>query len=505
MQALILASAMCTFQQLSIEQSEKYAKEIKALLESNDGIKVIDEFKEEKVFGSWTYAPAGTESYLAKNSDIKTTYKISHLDHKNNQTLSHIEIQSEWVEGEYTIQQNAHIALTWEKLEPIWSNAKVKSAEQWKGKKLFTDNTLNYFKTTNNITSYLNLSLDDWQTRIPANLGFSTKSHQGLAIGDINGDYLEDIFLSQPGGLPNLLLIRQEDGTFTENSKEAGLDHLESSRSALFVDWDNDRDLDLAVAFSGTLTFFSNNGRGKFNLESQYTFPEITSLAAADITGDGLVDLYACRYLNPYENQTIPIPYHDANNGIENLFLVNKGGFSFEDNTKEFGFNENNKKFSFAASWEDYDNDGDLDLYVANDYGRNNLYENIDKKFKDSASKSNTEDMAAGMGVDWADIDNDGLLDLYVSNMFSYAGSRIIHQEQKEGDSEILLSLKNHIQGNSLLHNQGDGTFVDISNKSGTNMGRWSWGAIFCDFNNDSLPDIFVPNGFMTRTREEDL
>ena len=95
------------------------------------------------------------------------------------------------------------------------------------------------------------------------------------------------------------------------------------------------------------------------------------------------------------------------------------GKFSFVDVTQESGLNQNNSRWSFAASWEDFDNDGDQDLYVANDYGRNNLYKNDNGIFKDIAAKSYTEDSASGMSVTWADYNKDGMMDLYISNMFS--------------------------------------------------------------------------------------
>ena len=104
------------------------------------------------------------------------------------------------------------------------------------------------------------------------------------------------------------------------------------------------------------------------------------SLAAADFDEDGDLDVYACCYSQRATSPLMgrPVPYHDANNGGRNLLFRNDGRWRFQDVTRQVGLDENNRRFSFAACWEDYDNDGDLDLYVANDYGRNNLYENSD-------------------------------------------------------------------------------------------------------------------------------
>ena len=118
---------------------------------------------------------------------------------------------------------------------------------------------------------------------------------------------------------------------------------------------------------------------------------------ATDFDGDGDVDLYGCKYGSP--NRNPPLPYHDANNGTPNLMLRNDGYWRFTDVTREVGLDENNLRYSFAASWVDYDNDGDPDLYVANDFGRNNLYRNDGGQFTDVAGDAGVEDISAGMSV----------------------------------------------------------------------------------------------------------
>ncbi|MEZ6117390.1 MAG: VCBS repeat-containing protein [Pirellulaceae bacterium] len=133
----------------------------------------------------------------------------------------------------------------------------------------------------------------------------------------------------------------------------------------------------------------SNDGQGRFQLEfGTSTEAQTFSVAAADFDLDGDLDVYVCGY-NPTASTLRrgvmgePMPYHDANNGGRNLLLRNDGNWLFTDATSDVGLDQNNSRFSFAASWEDYDNDGDPDLYVANDYGRNNLYQNNDGTFVD--------------------------------------------------------------------------------------------------------------------------
>ena len=171
------------------------------------------------------------------------------------------------------------------------------------------------------------------------------------------------------------------------------------------------------------------------------------------------------------------------------------------------GMDVNNRRFTLASSWEDYDQDGDPDLYVANDYGRNNLYRNDrdssgNAQFVDVAAEAGVEDMSAGMSVSWSDADGDGDQDLYVSNMWSSAGNRIAYQRQfqKEADQESITGFRRHARGNSLFLNSGNGKFKDVSIEAGVTMGRWAWGSRFADINNDGMQDIIVGNGFITQS-----
>lgn len=189
------------------------------------------------------------------------------------------------------------------------------------------------------------------------------------------------------------------------------------------------------------------------------------------------------------------------------MLLRNDGNWDFVDVTGAVGLDQNNNRFSFAASWEDYDNDGDPDLYVANDYGRNNLYRNDGGRFTDVAAQLGIEDMSAGMSVSWADFNRDGILDLYISNMFSAAGNRITYQRQFKPDAgdELLAGYRRHARGNSLFEGKPGGKFSDVSLSAGVTMGRWAWGSRFADLNNDGWQDLVVANGFITAPDTGDL
>jgi hypothetical protein len=238
------------------------------------------------------------------------------------------------------------------------------------------------------------------------------------------------------------------------------------------------------------------------------------SLTAADIDEDGFLDIYSCGYNPSVADQRegsmgAPMPFHDANNGGANTLWRNNGKWDFLDITGEVGLDVDNRRFTFAASWEDYDNDGDLDLYVANDYGRNCLYRNEGKglKFTNIAAELNLEDTSAGMSSNWADFNRDGALDLYISNMFSSAGNRITYQSQFKADTSdaVRSKFQRMARGNTLYQSDGEGGFTDVSVDLGVTMGRWSWGSTFADLNNDGWEDILVANGFISTDDTGDL
>lgn len=357
----------------------------------------------------------------------------------------------------------------------------------------------------------LRYGMDYWVNKLEHRLHVNRLGHHGLAVSDVNDDGLEDLFVCQPGGLPNLLFVHHSDGTASERAGESGLAILDDTTAALFADFDNDGDQDLAILTVSGGFVFANNGQGRFTLCT--TMPDCKnafSLTAADYDSDGLLDLYIGRYWPDASERgalPLPVPYYDAINGGRNVLLRNVGTCQFEDVTESVGLNVDNTRYTMAAAWEDYDNDGDQDLYVANDFGRNCLYRNAGGRFQNVAKGQGVEDTAAGMSVAWSDYDHDGMIDLYVGNMFSSAGNRIAYQRQYESsfDEEARWKLQRLARGNSLFRNQANGPFQDVTLTSGASMGRWAWGSLFLDLNNDSWDDIVIANGHVTTQDSGDL
>ena len=196
----------------------------------------------------------------------------------------------------------------------------------------------------------------------------------------------------------------------------------------------------------------------------------------------------------------------DFDHGGKKLLLRNDGDLKFTNVTDEVGMAENHR-LSFAASWEDFDDDGDQDLYVANDFGPNHLYRNAAGNFTDVAAELEGEDRNFGMSVSWGDYDRDGRMDVYVSNMFSAAGNRIVPKDDFQPDAAAAerAIFKQFARGNTLLKNASQDGFVDVSTEHRVTMGRWAWGSNFVDINNDGWEDLLVANGNITGDAADDL
>ncbi len=448
--------------------------------------------------------------------------------------VTHQYFSINWRTAETVVEQYATWVVHWQQrgdAPPLIQRVGVGKFEQTRtssvaGRSLFADCTESVLGANASYREQLLFGLNHWLARIPYRAPLNFSGSPGLALGDVNGDGLDDLYLCQEPGLPNRLYLQNRDGTLRDVSAEWGVDWLEDSRSALLLDFDNDGDQDLAVAVYGGVVLASNEEGVGFRLRAVLpTSRSTTSLSAADFDRDGRLDLYVCAYApdglltDPVGAQVGALPnrfvYHDSNGGAANSLFHNRtrapGAWEFADVTNEVGLELNNRRWSFAAAWEDFDNDGDQDLYVANDFGRNNLYRNDSRSgapaFVDVAAESGVEDSASGMSASWGDCDRDGRMDVYVSNMFSAAGSRITAQRKfKPGVSESLRRRFQHFaRGNTLLRNVGEQGFGDVSVPAGVTMGRWAWGSNFADLNNDGWEDLVVANGNVTADDDGDL
>ncbi len=360
--------------------------------------------------------------------------------------------------------------------------------------------------------------------RYPFFFSETTLEHPSVAVVDIDADGFDDMFVTMRH-TRNLLFRNNHDGTFEECASRYGLDQTANCSAAIFGDFDNDGDPDLFVGRPRHRGQYLVNNSGTFEDRTEELIGAdlpfmISSISAADYNGDGLLDVHLSTY-GPLENihlftadkspewakqylseaeqaefkkELTETHVYLRRPGPPNLLLVNAGDGAFEvaDENEQIQL----WRQSFQATWNDFDNDGDPDLYIANDYGPDNFLRNdFPNGFTDITEDSGIA-IGFGMGVSWSDYNNDGLIDLYVSNMFSKAGQRITADV-----SEIDPRFKKLATGSYLYRGDGkklelvSGTSPDTMNvaKSG-----WAWGAQFVDFNNDGFTDIYSPNGYYT-------
>ena len=335
--------------------------------------------------------------------------------------------------------------------------------------------------------------------------------HPGVSVVDVNQDGFDDIYLMARIGT-NQLFLNQRDGTFREAAKEFGLDITNHCTCAVFFDPDNDGDLDVFIGRTLEPSKYLINENGVYGEPERSKFlggmpRDVSSVAAADYDNDGLVDLYVSTYdpiYAPNANRR-----NRANQSGQRRSQARRSS-DFLDKTgppNELLHNVGDGKFqrvrqtplaierlTFQSGWCDYDNDGDQDLFCANDFGPDYLFENEGNgKFKDVTHEEGLELVVASlsMGIAWGDYNNDETMDLYVSGMYSKAGKRVMGGIEGE-DPRLLKSAEG-----STLFSQSNSKFQPMLTGAERKAG-WSWGGQFVDIDNDADQDIYITSGYYT-------
>jgi hypothetical protein len=318
----------------------------------------------------------------------------------------------------------------------------------------------------------------------------------GCAFFDYDNDGWLDILLlsSKPPGIA--LYKNRRDGTFTDVTERAKLHHTGYAMGCAVGDIDGDGDLDLYVTNYGPNALYRNNGDGTFTEVTQQAGVAAggwsTSAAFADYDGDGDLDLYVTRYVRfdqhsqqlcLFRDIEMACPPHTYA-GQSGILYRNNGDGTFTDVTREAGVFDPQGK-GLGALWCDIDNDGDADLFVANDGTANNLFINQGGgKSRDMAllrgvAYGENGEEQASMGVDAGDFDNDGDLDLIVTN-FQH-------------------------ETNALYRNEGAHGFTYASSDAGVgepSLPMLAFGVGFLDVDNDGDLDLFTANGHVQDTLE---
>ena len=286
-----------------------------------------------------------------------------------------------------------------------------------------------------------------------------------VAWGDYDNDGDLDLYvvnLGPGGGGQANVLLRNDGSTFTDVSAQAGVDDAGPGVAAVWGDMDNDGDLDLFVSNRpGNNALYRNEGDGHFtNVAPQAGVADPSGYgegsAWADIDSDGLLDLYVANYSGAPPPGNLP-----------NRLFRNLDGQHFSDVAAERGVAHMGNGEGIA--WADFDNDGDMDLYIANaNYGANALFQQQpDGTYTNVAAQMHVlGGPGRSFGAAWGDFDNDGLLDLYVA---------------QEGT-------------NRLYRNLGGTDFADVTAQAGVGGNAWSLGCAWGDFDNDGWLDLHVAN-----------
>src|SRR5579863_6011654 len=419
-------------------------------------------------------------------------------DFNRQQSVGHWELEWQAKSGDFHLK-------TWQGLGETWSRASGP---------VYLDIAAQAFGSNSSYSAQLLHGADYWRTVLDGACSIDIYGHNGVSVGDIDGDGFDDLYVCQPAGLPNRLYRNRGDGTFEDVTEASGVGILDNTACALFADFDNDGRQDLIVVCTAGPMLFLNQGGGKFlRKPDAFKFANspqgtFTGAAVADYDRDGWLDIYFCLYIfyQGADQYKYPTPYYDAENGPPNFMMRNNRDGTFRDVTAETGLNRNNTRYSFCCGWNDFNRDGWPDLYVVNDFGRKNLYRNNgDGTFTDIASEAGVEDIGAGMSVCWFDYDNDGADDLYVADMWTAAGQRVSTQEifQQDAPDQVRALYQKHAMGNSLFRNAGrlsnkSAAFEDMSASARVEMGRWSWSSDAWDFDHDGFPDLYIANGMIS-------
>ncbi|PKV64134.1 MULTISPECIES: VCBS repeat-containing protein [unclassified Polaribacter] len=305
-----------------------------------------------------------------------------------------------------------------------------------------------------------------------ANINQHKNWSNGVTFADVNNDGWMDIYVTQGGPYnleerQNLLYINQKDNTFTEKAVEYGLADTGISTQASFFDFDKDGDLDCIVA----------------NENDYYGLDPIT-------------------FYKTLKNKK---RLHQSSS---HLYKNNNG--KFIDITEKSGLLK--PTFGLGLCVSDINNDGWLDIYIANDYYvPDALYlNNGNSTFTDQIKKATKQVSFYGMGVDVEDINNDNLNDIFVLDMASadHIRSKTLMASMNVEKHNLLvnkLDLHHQYMFNSLQLNIGNNKFHNVAQVTGLSKTDWSWAGLIFDANNDENNDIYVTNGYRRYALDNDI
>jgi hypothetical protein len=327
----------------------------------------------------------------------------------------------------------------------------------------------------------------------------------GIASGDLNQDGHIDLFFA--GGGCNLTYLGKGDGTFVESGERLGIvDRAYDSRAAIMADFDHNGLLDLLVIHSASSSkIFMQKSPNHFVEEAASmgfsTLHTAHTATVFDYDLDGFLDVFVGHY-GPHP-ATPGNPSIDGLNGTPSQLFRNLAGKGFKEVTEEAKLTT--VGWNLASGAFDANNDGYPDLFLANDWGRDEIFINQkDGTFRNHSRKMAIDDRGSGMNVSFTDFNGDNFTDVFVTviDMYSKHGRFVLPSPSDPVNmNKRILESGTYFTGNKLWLNQGGQEFASAerTHMDSGNMG-WSWSGVFGDFDNDGDEDLYVVNGWIPET-----
>jgi len=342
----------------------------------------------------------------------------------------------------------------------------------------------------------------------------------GVAVGDINNDGLPDLYFTSNVG-PNRLYVNKGDYRFEDVTDRAGVADSDGWKTGVtMADVNGDGFVDIYVSGVDFLTMhghnvlYINNGDGTFTdrtKEYGLDFDGFSTQALFfDYDGDGDLDMYLLTHAAHPERASATHGSRDPRRpGIGDRLYRNDGGH-FVDVSERAGLHGGATRYGLGVVASDLNGDGCPDLYIANDFQEDDFlyYNNCDGTFTESIATSVGHTSHASMGVDAADFNNDGRPDLMVLDMLPEREQTLKTSANAESfdvyNQKLEAGYHPQYARNTLQLNRGGRRFSEIGYLAGVFATDWSWAPLFADLDNDGYKDLFITSGIYHRPNDLD-